>query len=166
MPFVIGLTLFVIGAAVGLWCGLLAGSIFFNWESTDRSYKVSRTAILVLFGGGLVGGLPLFRYVLEADPQSVWFYLLGGGVGFILGVLAIWLRTRSTPTLPNVRFVVTLSDALRKQYPDREQRVQIIASGVVPLGVVASTTGRTEQELGTEFDEAIDHVEPPDDEEG
>lgn len=154
--------LFAVGAALGIWAGMLCCSLFLHWETADQSYRKSQMALLAIFGGGFLAGGPIFKSVLNADEQAILFYILGLGVAFVIGVILIYSKRQRPHSYANVKYVVIMNDSLREQYPDRNHRVQIIATGIVPMADLMKETGKTEEQLTHEATEAMDNVNPPD----
>ncbi len=147
----------VVGLAFGLYFGRLLTAVVTHWEGTATAVKWSTAVIGFLLGGG--GGAVIFR-VLSGTSDSV-FYLLGLGVGMIAAFF--FPRMPARYSLETFKHVVKMSDALRDEVPDPEERALLILAPFTPPKSIAREADIDENELASRLEHATDSLGKSDD---
>lgn len=136
----------VFGLPLGLYFGRLLTAIIAYWESAAAAVKWSTSIIGTVLGGA--------AFVLFSSHNADVFYVLG--LGF--GMLYSYFRPNMPPryTLESVTHIVRMSEALRDNVPDLEQRVVLILTPLAPPKSIEREARMSEEELAGKLDQATD----------
>jgi hypothetical protein len=140
----------VLGLALGLYFGRLLTAVIVHWESTKTVSRVSVALVTFLLGGA--GGTALFEGVLEA-PTGV-LYMGGLAVGMIVAFFRP--RLPAQYTIETVLQVVRMSEALRDEVPDVEERALLILAPLVPPKQIQRDSKMNEGQLARDLEAAAD----------
>ena len=137
------------GLPLGLYFGRLLTAIVANWESSAVAVKWSTSIIGMLLGGGGVTA-----FVVFSSHNADVFYLLGLGPGLLYS----YFRPHMPPryTLESVTHIVRMSEALRDNVPDVEQRVFLILAPLAPPKSIEREAMISEKELAGKLEAAAD----------
>ena len=140
---------FGIGLAMGVYFGRILTAIIANWESAAVAVKWSTSIMGMLLGGGGVTA-----FVVFSSHNADVFYLLGLGPGMLYS----YFRPHMPPryTLESVTHIVRMSEALRDNVPDVEQRVVLILAPLAPPKSIEREARMSEEELAGKLDQATD----------